>query len=136
MSDMKEYPPSVTLGTHIGALVGLIEQLGDEHRVFLAKIVANLFPATQIITKRTYDKMQPFHYRTLKLSFICATISSKFRGAQAEWEAIADHIHMSSELGAPLHLKIKEYHVDIARGDAQRPGLKLEDIISMVVPRQ
>ena len=43
--DLKqECPQSVTRGTHIGALVGLIEQLGDEHRVFLAKIVANLFP--------------------------------------------------------------------------------------------
>ena len=39
-------------------------------------------------------------------------------------------------VGAPLHLKIKAYHVDIARGDAQRPGLKLDDIITMVVPRQ
>ena len=47
----KECPPSVTLGTHIGALVGLIEQLGDEHRAFLAKIVANLFPRVQIITR-------------------------------------------------------------------------------------
>ena len=43
---------------------------------------------------------------------------------------------MSGEPGAPLHLKIKAYHVDIARGDAPRPGLKLDDIITMVVPRQ
>ena len=83
--DLKqECPLSVTLGTHIGALVGLIEQLGDEHHVFLAKIVANLFPYAQIITKRTYDKMQSLHYCTLKLSFLCTTIASKFKGAQAE----------------------------------------------------
>ena len=43
---------------------------------------------------------------------------------------------MSGESGAPLHLKIKAYHVDIARGDTQRPGLKMDDIITMVVPRQ
>ena len=40
----KEVAPSVTLGTHMGALVGLIEQLGDEERAYLAKTVANLFP--------------------------------------------------------------------------------------------
>ena len=43
---------------------------------------------------------------------------------------------MSCEPGAPLHLKVKVHHVDIARGDALRPGLKLDDIMSMVVPRQ
>ena len=101
--DLKqECPPSVTLGTHIGALVGLIEQLGDEHRVYLAKTVANLFPYAQIITKRTYDKMQSVHYCTLQLSFICTTIQSKFKGAQAEWDATTDRIHMSGEAGAPL----------------------------------
>ena len=43
--DLKqECLPSVTLDTFTGALVGLIEQLGDEHRVYLAKKVANLFP--------------------------------------------------------------------------------------------
>ena len=34
------------------------------------------------------------------------------------------------------HLKIKAYHVDIARDDTRRPGLKLDDIGSIVVPRQ
>ena len=62
--------------------------------------------------------------------------SIQAQGAQAEWDAIADRIHESCESGAPLHLKIKAYHVDIAREDALRPGLKLDDIISMVVPRQ
>ena len=70
----KECPPSVTLGTFTGALVGLIEQLGDEHRVYLAKTVANLFPSAQTITKRTYDKIQSLHYRTLQLSSILTTI--------------------------------------------------------------
>ena len=42
----------------------------------------------------------------------------------------------SGEPGAPLHLRIKAFHVDITRNEARRPGLKLEDIASMVVPRQ
>ena len=75
----KECPPSVTLGTHLGALVGLIEQLGDEHRVYLAKKkkVANLFHSAQTITKRTYDKIQSLHNRTLQLCSILTTIQSK-----------------------------------------------------------
>ena len=78
--------------------------------------------------------MQSFHYRTQQLSFICNTIP--FRRPHAEWDAIADRIHRSGESGAPLHLKIKAYHVDIARDEALRPGLKLDDIVSMVVPQQ
>ena len=93
----KEAAPSVTLGTFTGALVGLIEQLGDEHRVHLAKTFANLFPSAQIITKRTYDRIQSMHYRTLLLSGILTTIQSKHKGAQAEWEATANRIHQCGE---------------------------------------
>ena len=35
---------------------------------------------------------------------------------------------MADESGAPLHLKIKAYHVDIARDDTRRLGLKLDDV--------
>ena len=43
--DMKgECLPSSTLGTFTGSLVVLIEHLGQEHCVFLAKHVTNLFP--------------------------------------------------------------------------------------------
>ena len=40
---------------------------------------------------------------------------------------------MDGESGAPLHFKIKAYHVDIARDEAWRQGLKLDDIGSIVV---
>ena len=43
---------------------------------------------------------------------------------------------MAGESGTPLHLKIKAYHVDLVRNEVERPGLKVEDIGSMVVPRQ
>ena len=132
----KEVAPSVTLGTHMGALVGLIEQLGDEERAYLAKTVANLFPRMQKISKPIYDRMQSCHYSTLRLSVILTTITSKTKVAHAEWDAITDRIHMSGESGVPLHLKLRAYHVDIARDEVPPPGLKLEDIIHMVVPRQ
>ena len=49
--DMKgECPSSVTLGTFTGALVGLITQLGQEHRVHLKKFAAHLFPAKQYMS--------------------------------------------------------------------------------------
>ena len=100
-------PPSATLGTFTGALVGLIEQLGQEHRVLLTKHVANLFPAKQFITKRIYDKLQSVHYLTLHLSVIFTAIRSKQLAAQNEWDAVAERIRRSGESGAPLHLKIR-----------------------------
>ena len=135
--DMKgECPSSATLGTFTGALVGLITQLGQEHRVHLKKFAANLFPAKQYMTKRIYDKLQSVHYLTLQLAVILVAKVSKRQSAQQEWDAITERIRGSGESGAPLHLKIRAYHVDISRDDTERPGLKLDDIGSMVVPRQ
>ena len=47
-----------------------------------------------------------------------------------------ERIRRSGESGAPLHLKIRAYHVDISRYDTEGPGLQLNDIGTMVVPRQ
>ena len=135
--DMKhECPPSATIGTFTGSLVALIDQLGREHRTFLAKHVANLFPSRQVFTKRTWDKIQSVDDRTLLLSVVTSTNPSKQNALQSEWDATVDRIMGSGEPGAPLHLRLKAFHVDIARNEARRPGLKLEDITSMVVPRQ
>ena len=99
--DMKgECPSSATLGTFTGALVGLITQLGQEHRVLLKKYAANLFPAKQYITKRIYDKLQSVHYLTLHLSVILVAKVAKQQAAQKEWDAIAEHIRGSGESGA------------------------------------
>ena len=56
------------------------------------------------------------------LSGILTTIQSKHKGAQAEWEATANSIHQCGEPGAPLHLKLMAYHVDIARDEVPPPG--------------
>ena len=123
--DMKdECPPSATLGTFTGSQVGLIKQLGQDNRGFLAKRVANLFPAKQYITKRIYEKLQSVHYLTLHLSVIFTAIRSKQLAAKNEWDAIAERILMAGESGAPLHLKIRAYHVDIAHYDTQLPGVE------------
>ena len=101
--DMKvECPSSATLGTFTGALVGLIKQLGQEHRVLLKKYVANLFPAKQYITKRIYDKLQSVHYLTLHLSVIFTSVRAKqHHAAQKEWDAIAERIRGSGVRPAP-----------------------------------
>jgi hypothetical protein len=62
-------------------------------------------------------------------------VTSKSSAAQAEWDAIVDRINQAGEPGAPLHLKIRAYHVDLSRGAVERPGLILEQIGSIVLPR-
>ena len=36
-------------------------------------------------------------------------------------DAIKECIHVVGESGAPLHLKIKTYHVDLAQNEVERP---------------
>jgi hypothetical protein len=56
--DMKgECLPSSTLGTFTGTLVGLLGQIGPEHRLLPSKHEPNLFPSRQYMTKRMYDKL-------------------------------------------------------------------------------
>ena len=126
-----ECPPSATLGTFTGCLVSLIGQIGTEHRVLLSKHEPNLLPSRQYLTKRIYNEMQTAHYNTLWFSVLIASVQGK---KQADWDAIAESIHRGGEPGAPLHLKIKAYHVDLARGDAERPGMILEQVAALAIP--
>ena len=106
--------PRRSLGTFTGSLVGLIEHIGQEHRAFLANLIAHLIPGKQYLMKRIFDKLQSVHYQTLQLSVILTTIKTKKKVAQPGWDAIAERIHMAGESGTPLHLKIEAYYVDIA----------------------
>ena len=58
--------------------------------------------------------MQTAHYNTLRFSVLISSVQGK---KQADWDAITERIHRAGEPGAPLHLKIKAYHVDLYRGD-------------------
>ena len=135
--DMKGlYPQSSAIITLTGALTTLVHDLCKEQRIFLFQRAKDLFPSRQLITKRIYYKLQSFHYSTLQLSVICSSVEGKENLAQDEWDAIVQRIHMAGEPAAPLHLKIKAYHADVSRKDVERLGMKLDDIRSMVVPRQ
>jgi hypothetical protein len=60
-------------------------------------------------------------------------VTSKSGGAQAAWDAIEELIHKAGEPGAPLHLKIRAYHVDLASCAVERQGLILEQSGAIVL---
>jgi hypothetical protein len=60
------------------------------------------------------------------LSILLTSITSKQKVVQSEWDAIMERIHMAGVPGAPFHLKIKAYFVDLARNETEHPRLKLE----------
>ncbi len=76
--------------------------------------------------------MQTAHYNTLRFSVLIASVQGK---KQADWDANAERIHNAGEPCAPLHLRIKAYHVDLACRDIERPGMILEQIADMAIPR-
>ncbi len=131
--DMKgECLLSATLGTFTGTLVSLIDQIGTNHHTLLSKHEPNLFPSRQYLTKWIYDEMQTAHYNTLRFSVLISSVQGK---KQTDWDEIAERIHNAGEPGAPLHLKIKAYHVDLVRGDVERQLMILEQIAAMAIPR-
>jgi hypothetical protein len=90
-------PSSVTIGAFTGALVKFVADIGTKHQDFL-KPTDSLFPSTRVMTKPIYDQLQEFDRDTLWYSFLTLVAHNE---------------------NAPLHLKIKTYHDDIARGDTQ-----------------
>ena len=49
------------------------------------------------------------------------------------FKEIVDHIDRSCVDGAPLHLKIKAYHADIARDDRQATKLHQSEIVELLL---
>ncbi len=78
------------------------------------------------------DEMQTAHYNTLRFSVLISSVQGK---KQADWDAIAERIHNAGEPGALLHLKIKAYYLNLARGDVERQGMILEQIAAKAIPR-
>jgi hypothetical protein len=67
------------------------------------------------MTKCIYDQLQEFDRYTPQYSVV---ILVAHNNSERKWDEIVMHIHGSVEEDAPLHLKIKAYHDDIARGHA------------------
>ncbi len=51
--------------------------------------------------------------------------------APKTWEELIDCINIAGEPGAPLHLKLKALHADIARGESMRQSLEMGQIADM-----
>ncbi len=102
---------------HIHWNSGTIFQTGREHRVLLSKHEPNHFPSRQYMTKQIYDELQTTRYLTLLLSVMLTSVQCK---KQADWDAIAERIHLAGGSGAPLLLRTKAYYADLASKDVER----------------
>jgi hypothetical protein len=129
----KLLPPSSTLSAFTGALMQFIADLSDEHFDFLEP-TAGLFPSQQVLTKAIYDDMQDFHCKTLLCSVAMAW---KPLGDEVPQllEDLVQTVHRSGCDGAPLHLKIKAYHDDVAKGLRKKSALKQSNIMELLMPR-
>ncbi len=114
-------PSSATIGAFTCALVKFVADIGTEHQDFL-KPTDGLFPLTGVMTKRFYDQLQEFDRDTLRYSVV---ILVAHNNSERKWDDIVMRIHGSGDEDVPLHLKIKAYHDDIARGDTQAIKLSL-----------
>ena len=86
----------------------------------------------QELTKHIYDLMQEFHSKTLlytiSMSVGCDRASKRF-------EDLVDVVDRCDLDGTPLHLKIKAYHAEVARGDRQNTQLKQSEIVDLMIQR-
>ena len=91
------------------------------------------FPSQQELTKHVCDRLQEFDSKTLLCSI---PMSVGCDWALKRFEELVDDVDRCRVDGAPLHLKIKAYHVDIARGDRQKTQLMQSEIGELLVPQQ
>jgi hypothetical protein len=77
--------------------------------------------------------MQDAHPKTLS----CCVVAKAQRGTgtDVKWCKRNARIEAAGEQGAPLHLKIKAYHMDV-EGDAELAGFPMEEIDDLLMPRR
>ena len=130
----KLLPPSSTLSAFTGALMQFIADLSDEHFDFLEP-TGGLFPSQQVLTKAVYDDMQDFHCKTLLCSCIMAWRPKNDDKTPQIFEDLVQALDHSGCDGAPLHLKIKAYHADVAKGLKKKSALKISNVMELLMPR-
>jgi hypothetical protein len=130
--DVKDLvPPSSTIGTFTGVLMQFIADLSKEHFDFL-KPTDGHFPSKAILTKHIYDRMQAVHPKTLLYTLPMSTIGER------SLERFKDLVDFADRLGvhcAAVHLKIKVYHADVARGDLEKSKLKQCELVELLMPQ-
>ena len=76
--------------------------------------------------------MQEFHPNTLLYTIPMSVGCDR---ALKQFEDLVDILDSCGVDGAPLHLKIKAYHVDVANGGRKKTSLKQQDIAELLMPR-
>ena len=85
------------------------------------------------MTKRIYDQLQGSAQDTLRFSVLLLVGHAQ---SERKWEELVTRIHGSGDEDAQLHLKIKAYHDDIARGDTTAIKLSASEVRKTLIPRQ
>ncbi len=119
---------SATICALTGALVKFVGDIGTEHQDFL-KPMDGLLPLTRVMTKRIYDQLQEFDWDTLWYSVL---ILVGHNNSERKWDEIVMQVHGSGDEDVPLHLKIKAYYNEIARGDTQAIKSSVSDTTPVV----
>ena len=127
-------PPSATLPTFLGSLAHFITEIGKEHEEHLSSCGhPNAFICEPILHKRMWDALQDMHPKTLACTFILTgngkKLESKFAERVLEISAIGETI-------APLHIKIEAWHQDNLTNGIKVGYPHMEDIKSVLMPRQ
>ena len=51
------------------------------------------------------------------------------------FEDLVACINRAGEIDAPIHLKIKAYHVDVGQGDCAGRGIEMAELADMLMPQ-
>jgi hypothetical protein len=101
-----------------------VNYFDGEHR-------AIFFLAVPSATKVLYDLMQGAHDKALS----CSVIAKVKKGSDVKWRQLNARIEDAGEVGAPRHLKIKAYHMDV-EGGAESAGFPMEDLADILMQRR
>ncbi len=129
-------PSSVTIGTFSSALVKFVSDIAPSIKPFSSQ------PLVCFLSKLSSDQCNDQAYlrsvagvrseNTLVFCFACC--QAGHQSAQMGRKNVM-RIDGSSDEDAPLHLMIKAYHDDIARGDTQAIKLNASEVRKILIPR-
>ena len=132
-------PPSSKLSSFLGALVHFIKQLGKEHQQHLIGCGhPNAFICDPILSKDFWDQLQDLHPKTLSSIFLLrATSKTEAKGGAALAKKFAERVQeIEATEGSALHIKIEKWHEDNEIKEIEVGFPQMEDIRTLLIPRQ
>ena len=132
--DKEPCSPKASMGEYLGARCATIKAKGKEHRQRLIdQGTPNRFISIPKIGKEMWDFVQCVHPKTLVLSVVMPQESGD--PSPDEYAEMAEMIYEQGDVGTPLHLKIRMWHLDCKRRGIPHP-FKLSKLKCMFMPRQ